>query len=348
VYFGTNPSLGAPDFQLNQTGTSFAPGTLADSTTYYWRVDEVNDYGTAPGITCNFTTEAAPSQSMHLTNLSGSKLPGSRRRWTAQVDISVEDQGDTPEPGVTVEGSWSNGASGGASCVTNTNGGCSVNKSNLKSNVASVTFTVDNLVKAGFNYEPGVNVGGNSVVVSDGVTDQTPIAANDSYQTQVDIELSGNLIGNDDQGDGPASINSNSQPSNGNLNLASDGAFTYTPNAAFEGNDNFTYNIIDQDGDISNDATVSITVSGAPPPPGSLSVSTRTFKVKGVQHVEVSWQNFTGTTVDISRDGDALPGSPTVNDGLHEDNIGVKGGGQYLYEVCEVGSSNCASASAIF
>lgn len=64
---------------------------------------------------------------------------------------------------------------------------------------------------------------------------------------------------------------------------------------------------------------------------------------------EVTWQNFTGATVDISRDGSPLPGSPTANDGLYDDNVGVKGGGQtYLYEVCEAGTSNCASATGAF
>ena len=41
VYFGTNPNPGPADFQGQQSGTSFAPGTLSASVTYYWRIDEV-------------------------------------------------------------------------------------------------------------------------------------------------------------------------------------------------------------------------------------------------------------------------------------------------------------------
>jgi len=53
VYFGTtNP----PAFQDNRTETTFDPGTLANSTTYYWRVDEVSDPCTIQGDTWNFTT----------------------------------------------------------------------------------------------------------------------------------------------------------------------------------------------------------------------------------------------------------------------------------------------------
>jgi hypothetical protein len=60
VYFGTNPNPGAGEFQGNQTGNTFDPGPLALDTTYYWRIDEVNAYGTTTGAVWSFTTEAAP------------------------------------------------------------------------------------------------------------------------------------------------------------------------------------------------------------------------------------------------------------------------------------------------
>ncbi|MEP2774657.1 MAG: putative Ig domain-containing protein [Luteolibacter sp.] len=56
VYFGTSTS---PAFQGNQSGTSFNPGVLANNTTYYWAVDEVNNSGTTPGNLWSFTTAAA-------------------------------------------------------------------------------------------------------------------------------------------------------------------------------------------------------------------------------------------------------------------------------------------------
>ncbi len=55
VYFGTsNP----PVSQGNQAAASYNPGTLNTNTTYYWRVDEVNGYGTTTGIVWSFTTTA--------------------------------------------------------------------------------------------------------------------------------------------------------------------------------------------------------------------------------------------------------------------------------------------------
>ena len=355
VYFGTGSPLGAGDFRGNQAGTSFDPGPLANGTTYFWRIDEVNADGTTAGVTWSFSTAAAPLATVHLAGLGGSAIPGARSRWTASVAIAVADDAAAPEPGVFVEGSWSNGTNGGASCTTDASGNCSVEKGNLKQNVSSVTFTVTNLTKSGFTYEPADNVGSASVVVSATDTDQTPSATNDSYQTEVGVAVGGNVMDNDDPGDGPAAIESHSQPTNGSLSLAADGVFTYTPDPGFEGDDSFTYRLIDQDGDLSNTATVSISVTSGepppppPPPPEDPTLTATPFKNKGVQHVQLDWLNFTGANVTVSRDGSPLDASPVPNSGSYVDNIGAKGGGvTYTYQVCETASAVCASASATF
>ncbi len=57
VYFGTS-SPGT--FQGNQTATMFDPGTMAQSTTYFWRIDSVNDWGTTEGAVWSFTTMMSP------------------------------------------------------------------------------------------------------------------------------------------------------------------------------------------------------------------------------------------------------------------------------------------------
>ncbi len=53
VYFGTT-SPGA--FRGNQTATTFDPGTMSASRTYYWRIDEVNPSGTTTGTVWSFIT----------------------------------------------------------------------------------------------------------------------------------------------------------------------------------------------------------------------------------------------------------------------------------------------------
>lgn len=56
VYFG---SSSPPAFVRNQTAALFQPGDLDARTTYYWRIDEVNDLGTATGPEWSFTTGTA-------------------------------------------------------------------------------------------------------------------------------------------------------------------------------------------------------------------------------------------------------------------------------------------------
>jgi hypothetical protein len=53
VYFGTALPL---ELVASQPGAVFDPGPLAPGQTYYWRVDEVNAYGTTHGWTWRFTT----------------------------------------------------------------------------------------------------------------------------------------------------------------------------------------------------------------------------------------------------------------------------------------------------
>ena len=53
VYFGTS-SPGT--FQRNQTETTFTPGRLLESTTYYWRIDEVSIQSKTIGNVWQFAT----------------------------------------------------------------------------------------------------------------------------------------------------------------------------------------------------------------------------------------------------------------------------------------------------
>jgi len=57
VYFGTDSTPDAGEFQGNQTGTTFDPGIMDVNTTYYWRIDEKNAAGTTTGDVWRFTTQ---------------------------------------------------------------------------------------------------------------------------------------------------------------------------------------------------------------------------------------------------------------------------------------------------
>ncbi|MFT7678726.1 MAG: hypothetical protein ACI8QC_002723 [Planctomycetota bacterium] len=60
VYFGLSSSLGAGDLLGSTSGSSMSPGSLAESTTYFWRVDSVNGTGTTGGAVWSFTTDSGP------------------------------------------------------------------------------------------------------------------------------------------------------------------------------------------------------------------------------------------------------------------------------------------------
>jgi predicted phosphodiesterase len=86
VYFGTAnppPSIG------NRTAAAYTPGTLANSTTYYWRIDEVGGSGTITGDVWSFTTQS----SVTANRRKGPYLiyPGVNTQMTVlwQVDVTA-------------------------------------------------------------------------------------------------------------------------------------------------------------------------------------------------------------------------------------------------------------------
>jgi hypothetical protein len=97
--------------------------------------------------------------------------------------------------------------------------------------------------------------------------DRAPDAADDFATTQADTPIGiVDVLANDDEGDGPATIAAYDTVSaqGGSVINNGDGTFAYTPLAGFTGTDTFHYTIGDQDGDEST-AEVSITVTdGAP------------------------------------------------------------------------------------
>ncbi len=90
-----------------------------------------------------------------------------------------------------------------------------------------------------------------------------PIANDDSATTPIDTPVTIDLTDNDTDVDG--TIDDTSlvivQPVNGNVVDNGDGTVSYTPDLNFFGTDTFTYTVLDDDGEISNEATVTVTVT---------------------------------------------------------------------------------------
>jgi VCBS repeat-containing protein len=119
------------------------------------------------------------------------------------------------------------------------------NDGSLDSNVATVSLTIN-------------------------AVNDPPVAANDSYSTNEDVPLNvvaPGVLSNDSDVDSPSlTAVLVTGPSHGSLTLNSDGSFTYTPAANYNGSDSFTYKASDGAAN-SNIATVSISIAAVPDPP---------------------------------------------------------------------------------
>jgi subtilisin family serine protease len=77
---------------------------------------------------------------------------------------------------------------------------------------------------------------------------------------------------------------------------------------------------------------------------GSFTLTATGYKVKGVQHAELTWSASGVTSIDVYRDGIEVA---TTSDNPYHDNIGAKGGGSYTYHVCAAGGTTTCSSPVV-
>ena len=162
-----------PDGTITSHAWNFGDGTTGSGSTVshtyaacgtYPVTLTVKDNG---GASTSQSTNVTVTQCMHIGDLNrASTKQGST--WTASVTVSVHDGSHSGVPNATVI--WSSGGTG--SCTTSTNGKCTVSKSGISKNTASVTFTVGTVThgtlfytSAG-NHEPDGDSNGTSIVVN--------------------------------------------------------------------------------------------------------------------------------------------------------------------------------------
>ena len=92
VYFGTDSTPDSTEFIGNQAGTTFVPGALAASTTFYWAVDARNSAGVTAGPVWSFTTQSGGATVSLFTDgfESGNLTAGG---WTTQNTNSFASTG---------------------------------------------------------------------------------------------------------------------------------------------------------------------------------------------------------------------------------------------------------------
>jgi hypothetical protein len=109
------------------------------------------------------TTLAPPSQTLHISALTGTAERQNKNNFHAAVTITVKDNAGNLVGGVTVTGAFTpTGSSTANTCTTNTTG--SVGQCTIASgasdfpNAASETWTVSSLVLTGFTYNAAADV----------------------------------------------------------------------------------------------------------------------------------------------------------------------------------------------
>ncbi len=100
-----------------------------------------------------------------------------------------------------------------------------------------------------------------------GGSNSTPVAINDVATTLVNTPVAVDVSANDSDSDGTLDLNTVTVvafPSDGTVTVnGATGEVTYTPDAAFEGTDSFSYTVDDNEGATSNVALVNLTVAAA-------------------------------------------------------------------------------------
>ena len=169
-----------------------------------------------------------------------------------------------------------------------------------------------------------------TVTIAVNAVNDAPVAADDSYSTTEDTALTiaaPGVLGNDTDADGDAlTAVLGTGPANGALTLNTSGAFTYTPNADFNGSDSFTY--------FANDGTVN-----------SATAATVTITVNAVNDVPVavndSYTTAEDTALDVAApgvldndsdaDGDVLTAALVPASGPNNGTLSLAANGSFTY-----------------
>lgn len=108
-------------------------------------------------------------------------------------------------------------------------------------------------------YPDHVSAAATTTISIRGRQDKAPIAEDSALETYKNLENTGVLKVRDPEGQ-PLTYSVIRQPRRGSVTIGADGSFTYTPKKNKVGIDSFTYSAVDPAGNVSREATVTITI----------------------------------------------------------------------------------------
>ena len=162
VYFGTSSTLTTSDYKGNQSTTTYATGTLAYSTTYYWRLDAQNANGLITGPVWSFTTQRDPAlgaTTSHVQTIALSyKLTSSK--YYAVATITVKNNLGVAVSGVTVSGMFNGQYNSYQSAITDATGTAVITSTGTRTSAPTAGgfgFNISTLSGGSLTYTPAEN-----------------------------------------------------------------------------------------------------------------------------------------------------------------------------------------------
>ena len=325
-----NGDISGNDTLSGDGGNVFAVATNASNGTVVMNTDGTFSY------TPNANYNGADSFTYTITDADGDIS-------TATVTVGVTAVDDTPvavDDSITAtEDTVFNGDISGNDTLSGDGGNVFAVATNASN--GTVVMNTDGT----FSYTPNANYNGadsftytitdadgdiSTATVTVGVTavDDTPVAVDDSITATEDTVFNGDISGNDTlSGDGGNVFAVATNASNGTVVMNTDGTFSYTPNANYNGADSFTYTITDADGDISTaTVTVGVTaVADAPDVSAPASISSVNYDLSFESNLNSV--DATGTITSVTSFG-----GQTATDGSQFSRMRTSGGTQAQVE----------------
>ncbi|MBK9732545.1 MAG: tandem-95 repeat protein [Chitinophagaceae bacterium] len=193
-----------------------------------------------------------------------------------------------------------------------------------------------------------------TVTITINPADDVPVAVNDTYFTNQDVDINSSVAGNDtpspDGGNVWTLIGVDGGAAHGNVTMNPDGSFTFTPDAGYVGTDQFTYQVCDVDGDCST-AVANITIDNVDEQPvavNDVNTTNEDTPVPGNASTNDTPSGDGGNVWTlIGVDGGAANGTVTMNpDGsyVYTPDPNYNGTDVFNYQVCDV-DGDCSTAT---
>ena len=229
------------------------------------------------GATSNVATITVTVSNVNSPPVAVNDVVNSNEDQVASINVLLNDTDDGGLNAATVD--VDPGTPGRQTTATTSGGSFSVNNSGLVT--FSPTLNFNGTTSIQYTVEDNEGLVSNTATVTFNVADvnDPPVAVADATTTNEDTPVSINLIGNDTDVDGTinassvdldvttAGIQASVTTTAGSWAVSAAGLLTFTQALNFNGVASIQYNVRDDDGAVSNNATITVTVNAVNDPP---------------------------------------------------------------------------------